>query len=309
MRGAVTREMSEWGHRSVLLRTVIEWLRPAPDTVFADVTLGAGGHAEGLLEASSPTGRVIGMDRDRDALDRAQQRLERFGERLIPLKGDFRDAAWRIEELGMPALDGVLMDLGVSSMQLDQAERGFSIQADGPLDMRMSRGKGVTAAQLVQRLDESELERIFREYGEEPRARAIARKIVEVRQRTRIRRTRELAELVKTVSRGGGRIHPATKVFQALRIAVNDELESLKRAIPALADRLAPGGRMVVIAFHSLEDRIVKTTFRDLAREGKGCVLTPKPAAPTRDEIRENPRARSARLRVFEAQATEEPRA
>ncbi len=294
--------MSEWGHRSVLLRTVIEWLRPGPGMIFADVTLGAGGHAEGLLEASSPGGRVIGMDRDRKALDQAATRLERFGDRLIPLKGDFRDAARRIKELGVPALDGVLMDLGVSSMQLDQAERGFSIQADGPLDMRMSQGKGVTAAQLVQRLDEAELEKIFREYGEEPRARAIARKIVEVRQRTRIRRTRELAELVKTVARGGGRIHPATKVFQALRIVVNDELESLRRAIPPLVDCLAPGGRMAVIAFHSLEDRIVKTTFRDMAREGKGIVLTPKPATPTRDEIRENPRARSARLRVFEAQ-------
>ena len=289
-----------WGHRSVLLEEVIDALRPEPGQVFCDLTLGAGGHSARLLEATSPDGRVYGFDRDVDAANIARDRLSEFEDRLTICVAENVEAPARLRELGVAEVAGVLMDLGVSSMQLDSGERGFSIKQDGPLDMRMSKGVGVTAEELINTAGVAELERILREYGEEPRARAIARKIVEVRKRTRIRRTRELAELVRSTAAGGGRIHPATRVFQALRIAVNDELEGLERLLPEIVPFLAPGGRLAVIAFHSLEDRIVKRRFRDLEKEGEGRSLTKRPIQPTDEESRANPRSRSARLRVFE---------
>ncbi|MEZ6196038.1 MAG: 16S rRNA (cytosine(1402)-N(4))-methyltransferase RsmH [Planctomycetota bacterium] len=288
------------GHVSVMLEEVLDLLRPAPGGRFADLTLGAGGHAEAILERTGPDGRLWGVDRDEVALETAGRRLERFAERFEALKHDFGGAPKVLADLGVGDLDGVLMDLGVSSMQLDDPERGFAIKADGPLDMRMSgRGK-TTAAKLLDTADEAELERIFREYGEEPRARAIARKIVDLRKRTKLTRTSELAELVRSVTGSRGKIHPATRVFQALRIAVNRELEAIEAAVPGMMDRLRPGGRIAVISFHSLEDRIVKECFRRAEDEGRGVALTPKPLVPTAAESARNRRSRSARLRGWE---------
>ncbi|MCA9321131.1 MAG: 16S rRNA (cytosine(1402)-N(4))-methyltransferase RsmH [Planctomycetes bacterium] len=293
--------MSErWGHRSVLLDEVLEYLAPRSEGTYGDLTLGAGGHAEAILEASAPNGRVIGFDRDASAAAIAKERLARFGDRLQVVVDENIHAAARLAALGIDQLDGALLDLGVSSMQLDQGDRGFSIREDGPLDMRMAQSeRGTTAEDLINEAGVAELERILREFGEEPRARAIARKIVEVRKRTRIRRTRELAELVRSVTGSGGRTHPATRVFQALRIAVNGELEGLKQLLPDMTRLIRPGGRLAVIAFHSLEDRIVKHHFREVEATGGGDVLTKKPLVPTDLEIDRNPRARSARLRVL----------
>ena len=234
------------GHVPVLADEVHDLLALRPGLLVADLTLGAGGHAERTLEATGPDGRLIGFDRDPDAREIAARRLARFGERLEIVAANFADFDREIERVGVATLDRILLDVGVSSMQLDRPERGFSFQEDGPLDMRMS-GRGETAEKLVAEADADELERIFRAYGEEPRARAIARKIVEVRRRTRIRRTKELAELVRSVGVSGrGRVHPATRVFQALRIAVNGEIEALERVLPVAIERLADGGRIAV---------------------------------------------------------------
>ena len=288
------------GHLPVMLEEVLEQLRLAPDRVAADLTLGAGGHAEAILEATAPNGRLFAFDRDPIAIELARGRLSRFGDRLVATETSFVDAPEVLDEIGAPELDGVLMDVGVSSMQLDDPARGFSIRNDGPLDMRMSPKGDLTAARLLESRDADELERIFFEYGEEPRGRAIARKIVELRKRTRITTTRELAELVRSVTGSRGRIHPATRVFQALRIAVNGELDGLEKTLPMMIGKLAPKGRIAVISFHSLEDRIVKRAFKGAERDGIGRALTARPLLPSREETERNPRSRSARLRCFE---------
>ena len=291
------------GHVPVLPQEVEDVLALQPGHLVVDLTLGAGGHAERILEATGPDGRLIGFDQDPDAREIAAGRLARFGDRLEIVAANFTEFDARCERLGIATVDRILLDAGVSSMQLDRPERGFSLKEDGPLDMRMS-GRGVTAAELIATAEADELEHIFRTWGEEPRARAIARKIVEVRRRTKIKRTKELAELVRAVGTPGrGRTHPATRVFQALRIAVNGEIEALEGVLPVALKRLAPGGRMGVISFHSLEDRIVKNVFRDAAREGLGRVLGKKPVVPSAVEIDGNPRSRSARLRGFEKSA------
>lgn len=289
----------EFGHRSVLENEVIGLLQPQPHLDFADLTIGAGGHAERILEVTTPDGRLFGFDRDELAIERAGERLARFGERVSLVCAPFSKAAASLTNNGVRELNGVLMDLGVSSMQLDAADRGFAIKKDGPLDMRMSPTQKTTAADLVAKAGVADLERIFRDYGEEPRARAIARKIFEVRKRTRIKRTRELAELVRTVAKGRGRGHPATRVFQALRIAVNSELDELEQTLPAMMNHLAVGGRIAVISFHSLEDRIVKNRFREAERAGEGHVLTKRAIVPEMSEVKDNPRSRSAKLRAF----------
>jgi 16S rRNA (cytosine1402-N4)-methyltransferase len=279
-------------HVPVLEATVVELLGAGGTVV--DMTVGAGGHAEALLE--SGVERVIGLDRDPRAVELAAERLARFGPRARLEVGRFSEAP----EVPPGSVQGVLYDLGVSSMQLDQPERGFGYRSDGPLDMRMG-GDGPTASDLVNTLPEEELARIIFELGEERRSRRIARAIVRARARARIETTAELARVVSgAAGRRPGGPHPARRTFQALRIAVNRELEELATSLPRAAGFLAPGGRVVAIAYHSLEDRIVK---RFLVTEPTLRVLTRKPVRPSREEVSRNPRARSARLRAAAKEA------
>lgn len=288
------------GHVPVMADEAMELLALREGDNAADLTVGAGGHTERILDATAPDGQVVGVDRDVRAIELAARRLERFGRRATFIPGNFTEVLETIGEAGIEQFDGILFDLGVSSMQLDDPKRGFSFQGDGPLDMRMSADSGRTAEDIVNQESLPELERIFREYGEEPRARLIAEKVVNIRQRTRITRTRELSELVRSVAGGAGKIHPATRVFQSIRIAVNGELDALELGLERAFTRLSAGGRLVVIAFHSLEDRIVKRFFRLIEKSGEGSIVTRKPILPTALEARENRRSRSARMRAVE---------
>jgi 16S rRNA (cytosine1402-N4)-methyltransferase len=289
-------------HEPVLLREVLRRLTPVPRGAWiVDATVGLGGHAAALLD-HTPDTRLLGLDRDRASLDLAAERLAPFGPRVVLRQTDFRHLAVEAAACGVDAAHAILFDLGLSSFQLDHSGRGFSFQADEHLDMRFDARQALTAAELVQRSPESELVRLLTTYGEEPAARRIAHRIVAARARRPITTTRALAELVAAAIppyRRPRRIHPATRTFQALRIAVNDELGSLEVALPQAAGLLAPGGRLGVIAFHSLEDRLAKHTFRRLSGEGWR-VATPKPVRAYEDEVRTNPRARSAGLRVLE---------
>jgi 16S rRNA (cytosine1402-N4)-methyltransferase len=276
----------------------MELLAVRPGGLYVDGTVGLGGHAEEVLRRSAPDGRLIAFDRDPAALEQARARLSPFADRVRFEHADFREVPAR---LGAAAPDGILIDMGVSSMQLDDPERGFSFSAEGPLDMRMDPTEGLTAADLVNRLPEHELADVIYRFGEERASRRIARAIVEARRRRHLTTTTELAEVVR---RSAGRsrrkgLDPATLTFQALRIHVNRELEGLAAALEELAGALAPGGRLAAIAFHSLEDREVKHTFRALAPRGFR-LLTKKPVRPTDEETRRNPRSRSARLRAIE---------
>jgi 16S rRNA (cytosine1402-N4)-methyltransferase len=285
--------------------------------VYIDATVGGGGHAEKVLELSSPHGILLGVDADPAALEATRRRLARYGNRLITANAYFDQLADTARDAGLSSVDGVLFDLGVSSPQLDTAERGFSFQHEAPLDMRFGPLAPHPASDLVNMLSASDLERIFRDYGEERYARRVAQRVVRERERGPIRTTRQLAEIVsraKPRSRSE-QIHPATRVFQALRIAVNDELGRLTRALPQAVMLVREGGRLAVISFHSLEDRIVKQFMRD---EARGCIcppelpvcvcgrrptlrtLTSRPMTASADEVAANPRARSARLRVAE---------
>lgn len=278
-------------HRPVMPDEVLTWLAPGPAGWWADLTVGAGGHTERLLQATAPHGRVLGLDQDAEVLALARERLAPFGARVVLAHANFSDLAAVATAQGIAELSGAVMDLGVSSFQLDQAERGFSFRASGPLDMRMDRGRDLTAAELINHADEEELARIFYTYGGERRSRRLARWVVE---RRPLRDTLELAEIARRAVGPSGRIHPATRAFQALRIAVNDELGALERGLAAAGERLRPGGRLVVISFHSLEDRVVKQTFRT----GAWDVLTKHVVRPGESEERCNPRSRSARLRA-----------
>jgi 16S rRNA (cytosine1402-N4)-methyltransferase len=297
---------------------VLQYLAPKSGGVYLDGTLGAGGHSELILEASGPDGLVYGIDRDPAALAAAGQRLERFGNRFRPSRGSFGDLAALLASQGVGAIDGLVLDLGVSSPQLDRAERGFSFRNDGPLDMRMDPSQGETAADLVNSLPERELEQAIKEFGEERWARKIAQRIVTARQERPFETTLQLAELVeRTIPRRfqEDRIHPATRTFQGLRILVNSELEQVEQGLQAGIDLVRPGGRLVVISFHSLEDRIVKQRLRDAAsgcrcpRQLPQCVcghkplvrvLTSRPVMAGDVELAENPRSRSAKLRAAE---------
>ena len=302
-------------HLPVLRDRVVAWLAPTAPGLVIDATVGLGGHAMALLD-SSPSLQLVGLDRDPEAIEHARQRLRPYSDRVRLVNRPFADIDRVLSELGAPAPVAVLADLGCSSLQLDSVGRGFSFQNDGPLDMRMG-ANGRTAADLVASASEGELMRLLRDFGEERKARRVARAIVAARGEKPIRTTGELA---RVVTRAVGphserRIHPATRTFQALRVAVNDELEQLQAFVEPAARCLAEGGRIAVISFHSLEDRIVKHGLRSL--EGR-CVcppelpvctcepervvkvLTPRPERPNEDEIQENPRARSARLRVAE---------
>ena len=310
-------------HVPVLLREVLEALRPERGGVFVDATLGLGGHAEALLDAS-PDLRLVGIDRDPEALALSRERLARFGDRFVAVEGRHEELALHLDRLGLLAVDGVLADLGVSSMQLDRAERGFSFMKDGPLDMRMG-PSGPTAADLVAERTAEELAKIFFEYGEEPRSRAVARAIDQTRETAPIRTTGELRTLVAKAI-GGRREEgrdPATRVFQALRIATNRELVELGRFLDDAIARLSLGARLAVLSYHSLEDRIVKDTFRDRSA-GCSCppsfpvcvcsrrrvlaLVTRKPVRPSPEEVFDNRRARSARMRVAERVVPGPPR-
>jgi len=288
---------SDAGHVPVLLEETLELLAVRPGGLWVDGTLGLGGHAEAVLRATAPDGRLVGLDRDEEALERARTRLVPFGARVRLAHADYREIPAR---LGDERASGILLDLGVSSLQLDDAERGFSFQREGPLDMRMDRSERGTAAELVNRMREGELADLIHEYGEEPFSRRIARAIERARQTEAIETTTRLAEIVRRAAPKSRRpgFHPATRTFQALRIRVNRELDGLGEAIERAAACLRSGGRLVVIAFHSLEDRAVKQAFRSLAGRDFS-LLTKKPLRPGDVELRRNPRARSARLRAL----------
>ena len=288
-------------HVPVLVAEAIAILRPRPGGFYLDATVGLGGHAEAILRASEPTGTLLGIDRDAEALALARQRLAAYGQRVILLQGRYEDLT---DLVGAGRqFDGILFDLGASSLQLETAVRGFSFGREGPLDMRMDRSVGDTATDLVGRLSERELADLIFRWGEERWSRQIARAIVEARRRSPIRTTTALAEVVaRAIPRAAWprHIHPATRTFQALRIAVNDELTGLGRALEEAAGHLRPGARVTAISFHSLEDRIVKQTWRRLEAAGGMRILTKRPITPGEAEAAANPRARSAKLRALE---------
>jgi len=309
-------------HVPVLLHETVDGLALHPDARVIDGTLGAGGHSEGILEATGPNGRLLGIDRDEEAIIRTRQRLARFGERVTLRQGSFGELGAIAHELGFTSVQGVVLDLGISSDQLDAADRGFSFQVEGPLDMRMHANDPLTAGEIVNEWSQEQIADLIYQYAEEPRSRRIARAIVAARP---LRTTTELAEVVAQAlgGRKGHRIHPATQVFQALRIAVNDELGALKAALPQIVSLLAPGGRVAIIAFHSLEDRAVKRFFQQEARDcicdtlpgytssraPQPCqcghlatlrIVTRRPVQPSEAEVARNARSRSAKLRIAE---------
>jgi 16S rRNA (cytosine1402-N4)-methyltransferase len=287
-------------HIPVLTAEVLRYLQPERGGLFVDCTVGLGGHARALLEAGAS--RIIGFDRDADALAIARTTLAPWGDRVELVHADYRTVSDELDSRGVDRIDGALADLGVSSMQLDREGRGFSFQRDEPLDMRMDRSSGDTAADFVARAAEHDLANVIFEFGEERFSRRIARAIVHARELEPIVTTGRLAAVVRRAvpTRGYSRIDPATRTFQALRIWVNRELEGLDRFVEAIAHRLRAGARFVVISFHSLEDRIAKHTLRALAKEQVVEILTKKPVMAGEDELQQNPRARSAKLRAAE---------
>ncbi len=304
-------------HVSVLWEETVDGLNIKPDGIYIDGTLGGGGHSELVLKRLT-TGKLIGIDQDTDALAAASERLKEYGDRFIPVHSNFEDVLNVLNDLGIDKVDGMMMDLGVSSYQLDEAERGFSYMQDGELDMRMDRSRPFSAKDVVNTYSVEELHKIIKDYGEDRWAKRIAQFIVEAREDHEITRTTELVDIIKAAVPKGARKdgpHPAKRTFQAIRIEVNNELGIISETIKAISTALNPGGRISIITFHSLEDRIVKNTYKELA---KGCICPPelpvcmcnnkpvvkiitrKPRVPSDKEIEENPRARSAKLRVAE---------
>ncbi len=304
-------------HTPVLLKEVVTQLQPHDGGLYVDCTVGGGGHAHEILCACGPGGRVVGLDWDEEAIAASRERLREFGGRVQLVRANYVELERVLMSLGVTTVDGVAFDLGVSSRQFNESGRGFSFQREGPLDMRMNRQLGATARDVLRSASLEELAKIFRVYGEEKRARAVARQIVAEREQKPLETTTQLARLVERVlgPRHGGGIHPATRVFQALRIAVNNELDNLKHGLDVAARFLGSGGRLAVISFHSLEDRIVKQFF---VEQSSGCICPPdlpvcacgrkqllrivtrKPVMPREEEINANPRSRSAKLRVAE---------
>ena len=299
-------------HRPVLAAEAIELLAPRAGALFVDGTCGGGGHTEAILRAGAD---VLALDQDPDAIEFASVRLTSFGGRVIFRRANFRDAGAVLDQLGIAQIGGAILDLGVSSRQLENAERGFSLMRNGPLDMRMDPRQELTAAEVINQYTEEDLTRLFRELGEEPAARRLASQLVKARKESPFRETLALANAVEKIVGRHGRRHPATQVFQALRMEVNDELGALEEGLRSLTSRLEPGARIAVITFHSLEDRMVKNFFRERSREWLDRpewpeprrnpefeleLITPKAVQPDEAEQRANPRARSAKLRVAE---------
>lgn len=294
-------------HISVLLHEVLELLDPKPGEFFIDGTTDGGGHAAAVIDLIGPSGTFLGLDWDKAMVERLRERFKEKKGRIILEHSNYAEAKAMMEQNGLSGADGLLLDLGFSSTQLED-ERGMSFQKDEPLDMRYDRtGDGMTAADVVNGLAEQELADMIYRYGEERMSRRIAKRIVEERKRSKITTTRALADIVaRAVGKGyeKGRIHPATRVFQALRIYVNRELENLEGLLDDSEKIVRPGGRIAIISFHSLEDRIVKTRFKEMEKAGKGRILTKKPIVATEEEIKQNPRSRSAKLRGFELSLT-----
>ncbi|MEY2439459.1 MAG: rRNA (cytosine1402-N4)-methyltransferase [Verrucomicrobiota bacterium] len=302
-------------HRPVLAQETVELLAPRPGALVVDATCGGGGHTEAILKAGAD---VLALDQDPEAIEHTREQLAHVGARVTLRHANFREADKVLDDLGIARIGGALLDLGVSSRQLENAERGFSIMRNGPLDMRMNPFASKTAADIVNHYSEEELTQLFRDLGEEPAARRIASLIVKARKEAPFRETLSLARAIEKVVGRHGRLHPATRAFQALRMEVNDELGALEQGLHTLAARLEPGARIAVISFHSLEDRIVKNFFRDHSREWLDRpewpearrnpeydlnLITSKPIEPGEEEQRTNPRARSAKLRVAEKRA------
>ena len=308
----------EFKHKSVLLEETIEGLRVKPDGIYVDGTLGGAGHAGEVCRRLSAKGRFIGIDQDQDAIIAAGERLAVYGERVTVIRSNYCYMVDELKKLGIRQVDGILLDLGVSSYQLDNGERGFSYRTDAPLDMRMDQRQTRTAADIINGYEEKELYRIIQDYGEDKFAKNIAKHIVAARQKAPIRTTGELTEIIRQsipmkVQATGG--HPAKRTFQAVRIELNRELDVLRESLDGMIDILSDGGRICVITFHSLEDRIVKTIFRKnenpctcppdfpvcvCGKKSRGKVITRKPILPGRQEQEENPRSKSAKLRIFE---------
>ena len=317
IRSSKGQDDMEFVHKSVLLNETIENLNIREGGVYVDGTLGGGGHALEILKASGAKGILVGIDQDGDAIEAAGKRLEPFGERAKIVRGNFADMPAILKSLGIDKADGIILDLGVSSHQLDEAQRGFSYMADAPLDMRMDQRGSITAADIVGRYSAEDLTRILRDYGEERYARVIAANIVKARETKPISTTGELVEIIRSsipmkAQKGG---HPAKKTFQAIRIELNAELTVLRESLDSMVDLLSDGGRIAVITFHSLEDRIVKEAFRRFenpctcppdfpvcicGKRPKGKIITRKPIVPSGEEQSTNSRSKSAKLRVFE---------
>lgn len=305
-------------HTSVLLKETVDGLNVRPDGIYADATLGGGGHAYEVCGRLNDKGRFIGIDQDEDAVAAAGERLKEFGEKVTIIRSNYRDMKPRLHELGIDKVDGIVIDLGVSSYQLDTAERGFSYRADAPLDMRMDRRQKMTARDIVNDYSESELYRVIRDYGEDRFARNIAKHIVAEREKAPIETTEQLNEIIRhaipmKIRKTSG--HPSKRTFQALRIELNHELDILRDSLDDMIDMLNPGGRICIITFHSLEDRIVKSAFRKnedpcicpshfpvcvCGKAPKGKVVTRKPILPGEEELKSNSRSKSAKLRIFE---------
>lgn len=294
----------EFKHQSVLLKEVLKYFQLGKDSIFVDGTLGGGGHAKAILEKTP--GRVIGIDQDLEAIFAAKENLDAFKDHVEFVHDNYSNLPKILKSKGIEKVDGILLDLGVSSYQLDNKDRGFSFLADAPLDMRMNQSETESATDIINNYSETDLAGIFYDYGGERNSRKIAKNIVEARKTGRIETTNELSKIVEqsfpASYKNKYKIHPATRVFQALRIETNNELNVLKEFIPNAAELLADDGRLLIISFHSLEDGIVKHAFRDLENNfpDKFKVLMKKPITATEDEIRENPRSRSAKLRVLE---------
>lgn len=308
----------DFKHISVLLDETIDGLDIKPDGIYVDGTLGGGGHSYEILKRLSPKGRLIGIDQDGEALKAAGERLKEFENQITLVRSNYCEIDKVLKELNVEKVDGILLDIGVSSYQLDNLERGFSYKSDAPLDMRMDTRQELTAADVVNTYSENELFKIIKDYGEDKFAKNIAKHIVLARKEKPLETTKELSEVIKRaipmkVQAKGG--HPAKKTFQAIRIEVNQELTVLKESIDKMIDLLKPNGRICIITFHSLEDRIVKTKFREnenpctcppnfpvcvCGKKSKGKVITRKPIVPSEDEIEENKRAKSSKLRIFE---------
>ena len=310
-------------HTTVLLHETVDGLNVRPDGIYVDATLGGGGHASEVCRRLSGTGRLIGIDQDADAIEAAGRRLEGFGEKVTIIRSNYRDMKPELHKLGIDGVDGITLDLGVSSYQLDTADRGFSYRMDAPLDMRMDQRQKMTARDIINGYSEAELFRVIRDYGEDRFAKNIAKHIVAEREKKPIETTGQLNEIIRLaipmkIQKTGG--HPSKRTFQAIRIELNHELEVLRDSLDEMIDMLHPGGRICVITFHSLEDRIVKSAFRRnenpctcpshfpvcvCGKVSKGKVITRKPILPSEEEMESNPRSKSAKLRIFErAEAT-----